>query len=69
MTTSTKKEPLEASKFAHDMRNVLSIVFTNAQILELILEKAGSEDERKIAHAISESVAEMNAMIGNQFDK
>ena len=75
MDTSTKDAaaqpdtPSEMHRFAHDLRNTLSAVYTYAQILRMSLDKPGSENELKLAKAIEESVQDVENLIRTRLDE
>lgn len=48
---------------AHDLRNALSVIYSSAQLLELLLKKSGTEEEQKIASQLVESAAHMDTLI------
>jgi len=65
---SSKGEYAELRRFAHDLRNALSALYSYAQLLEMSLQKPGLEEELKIAEAIGESVRKMDALISERVD-
>jgi signal transduction histidine kinase len=54
------------AQLGHDLRNVLSVIYSNAQLLELLLERAGMEEEREVAHTVVESAEDMNTIINER---
>lgn len=62
------KKHIELHQFAHDLRNVLSVIHSNAQILELTLAQPGLGKEQKIAEAIGRSARKMDTMIAERID-
>lgn len=70
-----KKNPIERiekkelAQLGHDLRNILSVIYSNAQLLELLLEKAGLHDERQIAKTVIESAEDMNTLIGERISR
>ena len=63
MPDESSETILELRKFAHDLLNGLSSIYGYAQILQLTLEKSGSEQEKKIADSLAESVIKTSTMI------
>jgi signal transduction histidine kinase len=61
--------PSEMQRFAHDLRNTLSAVYTYAQILRMSLDKPGSENELKLAKSIEESVQDVENLIRTRLDE
>lgn len=51
------------SKFSHDLRNSLSVIYTNAQILEFMLDKPETQKELEIVRSIHEASKKMTALI------
>lgn len=62
-------EKQDLAQLAHDLRNVLSVIYSNAQLLELLLEKTGSSEERQIARTVIESAENMNALIDERISR
>ena len=53
----------ENNRFAHDLRNSLSAIYSYTQMLELMLDTPSTQKERDIAKSICESAMQMNALI------
>ncbi len=66
MPTKPIIETQDSAQVGHDLRNALSVIYSNAQLLELLLEKAGMKEEREIAHAVVESAEQMNTIINDR---
>jgi light-regulated signal transduction histidine kinase (bacteriophytochrome) len=62
-----KKQP-DMEKFSHDLRNMMSAIYTYAQVLELSLEGTNMEKEMDIVRAINDSVKKMDALIARELD-
>jgi len=62
-------EKIDLAQLGHDLRNVLSVIYSNAQLLELLLEKAGLEGERQIAQTVIESAEDMNTLIDERISR
>jgi signal transduction histidine kinase len=54
--------------FSHDLRNLLSALSMNTQILELSLKQAGMEQELEIVQAIGDSVKKIEALLVERID-
>ena len=50
------------SKLSHDLRNSLSVVYSNAQLLELLTEKSGG-DVHKTAGQLTQSIQDMETLL------
>ena len=53
----------ENNRFAHDLRNGLSAIYSYTQMLEIMLDTPSTQKERDIAKSICESAKQMNALI------
>ena len=53
----------ENNRFAHDLRNSLSAIYSYTQMLELLLDTPTTTKELDIARSINESAKKMNALI------
>lgn len=75
MTEKKKKLPIETiekkdlAQLGHDLRNVLSVIYSNAQLLELLLDKAGLHDEQQIAKTVVSSAEDMNTLIEERISR
>jgi signal transduction histidine kinase len=64
----SKEAQAEMRHFSHELRNMLSAIYTYAQVLELTLEKNNMKKETDIAHSIVDSVKDMEALIKEELD-
>ncbi len=51
------------SRFAHDLRNSLSVIYSYTQMLEHMLDTKATQKELDIAKSIRASAKKMNALI------
>lgn len=55
-------------RFSHDLRNTLSVIFNYTQVLEMSLQKSGTEKDIEITKHIIESIKKMDALITEELD-
>lgn len=53
------------SKLNHDLRNSLSVVYSNSQLLELLTEKSNKE-AHQTAKQLSQSIQDMEALLAER---
>ncbi|HVY72993.1 MAG TPA: histidine kinase [Candidatus Paceibacterota bacterium] len=56
------------SKLNHDLRNSLSVVYSNSQLLELLTEKSNKETH-ETAQQLSQSIQDMEALLAERVQK
>jgi nitrogen-specific signal transduction histidine kinase len=56
----------DLDRLAHDLRNVMSAIYSYAQILELSLTSLQLEKEMKIANKITNEIRKVNSMISKR---
>ena len=56
------------SKLAHDLRNVISVVYLNIQVLELRLGKLDLKKETEIAAEIKSEIQKLNLLITEKME-
>ncbi|HUC01846.1 MAG TPA: histidine kinase dimerization/phospho-acceptor domain-containing protein [Candidatus Paceibacterota bacterium] len=59
----------ELRRFSHDLRNILSALSMNAQLLELALRGAEKENEAEAAKAIAGSVRAIETLLANEIER
>lgn len=59
--------PEKISKLNHDVRNALSVLYSHAQLLEVLLEKTHGE-ARDTARELSKSIADMERILKDRID-
>lgn len=53
------------SKLNHDLRNSLSVIYSNSQLLELLTEKSNKE-AHATAKQLSQSIQDMEALLADR---
>jgi signal transduction histidine kinase len=56
----------KVSKLSHDLRNSLSIVYSNAQLLELLLQGKGNKEAHEAAQQLLTSVQDTEALLARE---
>ena len=57
------------SKISHDLRNALAVVYSHAQLLQLMLEKKRSSDEYKTSAELVSSIEHMQEQLTEKMDE
>ena len=56
------------SKASHDLRNALGIIYSYAELLELMLSKPETKNEHESAQALLQSVRDMEVLLTKEFE-
>ena len=57
------------SKTSHDLRNALAVIYSHAQLLQLMLEKKKSSEEYKTVVELVGSIEQMQALLTQKMDE
>ncbi len=59
----------QISKISHDLRNFLAVIYSNAQLLQLMLEKKKSSEEYETASELIASIEQMQSAFTQKMDE